>query len=55
MLASLVVVVMAKVASSIQTFTSTKLTESQENVTSEKKKKPQLRKGKLRQCGRLSD
>lgn len=38
MLVSLVVVVMAKVASSIQTFTSTKLTESQENVTSEKKK-----------------
>lgn len=48
-----VVVVVAKATSSIQTFTSTKLTESQENLTSEKKeKKTASRKGKLRQCGR---
>lgn len=47
MLASLVVVVMAKVASPIQTFTSTKLTESQENVTSEKKKKASIKKRKI--------
>lgn len=41
---------------SVQTVTSTKVTESRENVTSEKKKKePQLKKGKLRQCGSLSD
>lgn len=52
---AILVIAMARVPS-IQTVTSTKVTESQENVTSEKKKKePQLKKGKLRQCGSLSD
>lgn len=51
---AILVIAMARVPS-IQTVTSTKVTESQENVTSEKKKEPQLKKGKLRQCGSLSD
>lgn len=52
---AILVIAMARVPS-IQTVTSTKVTESQENVTSEKKKKePQLKKGKLHQCGSLSD
>lgn len=51
---AILVIAMAKGTSSIQKVTSTKVTESQENVTSGKKIL-KLIKGKLCQCGRLSD
>lgn len=52
---AILVTAMARVPS-VQTVTSTKVTESQEKRDFRKKKKePQLKKGKLRQCGSLSD